>query len=115
MSWLLAGFACTLGASSLLATFLLPSSAALTSIMPNAALALCVLGSAILLTSFSASTPLRLLEITGFGLVLLLSAITLAEYGLSQELGIDSLLTPQSIRIAPLAATCLLLIDKSGF
>ena len=114
MSWLLAGFACALGGVSLLATFLHPSSPTLTNIMPNSALALCVLGSATLLSSFTASAPLRLLAKTGFGLALLLSGITLAEYGLSQELGIDTLLTPQSIRIAPLAATCLLLLACAG-
>lgn len=114
MSWLFAGFACALGGASLIATFLPPSSPTLTSVMPNSALALCVLGSATLLSSFTASAPLRLLAKTGFGFVLLLSGLTLAEYGLSQELGIDTLLTQQSIRIAPLAATCLLLIACAG-
>ena len=114
MSWLFAGFACALGGASLIATFLPPSSPTLTSVMPNSALALCVLGSATLLSSFTASAPLRLLAKTGFGFVLLLSGLTLAEYGLSQELGIDTLLTQQSLRIAPLAATCLLLIACAG-
>jgi diguanylate cyclase (GGDEF)-like protein/PAS domain S-box-containing protein len=114
MSCLLAGFACALGGVSLVTTFLYPSVSTFTSIMPNSALALCVLGGAMLLNSFPSAAALQLLAKIGFGLTLLLSGITLAEYGMSQEFGIDSLLTRQSIRIAPLAATCLLLIACAG-
>jgi len=109
MSCLLAGFACVLGAISL---FSLPSPA--TGIMPNAALALCLLGSAMLLATYTAFPLSHFLAKTGFVLALLLSGITLAEYGLNQALGIDALLTPQPARIAPLAAICLLLTACAG-
>ena len=114
MSWLLAGFACVLGAISLFSSLSPASPLLATRIMPNAALALCLLGGAILLAPYAAFPPLRLLAKTGFWLALLLSGMTLLEYGLNQELGIDTLLTQQSMRIAPLAATCLLLIACAG-
>ncbi len=109
MSQSLAGFACALGAISL---FGLPSH--VIGIAPNTALALCLLGSAILLTSYSAFPLAQLLAKIGFVLALLLSGITLAEYGLNRALGIDALLTPQPARISPLAAICLLLTACAG-
>lgn len=83
-------------------------------IMPNSALALCVLGGGILASS-AANKPLRLAGQLGFCLVLLLSSITLAEYAKSISWSIDTLLTRHPSRIAPLAAWCLLLTAIAGF
>ena len=115
ISKLLAGFAFTLGGITLFWPSLVDSDpAALALVMPNSALALCLLGSALLLGTAPQHFLRHALASIAFAIVALLAALTLAEYALHFNWSIDALVSQRPARIAPLAAWCFLLLALAG-